>query len=73
MKRYAIAPAVVAATWLYPDQAQQTVVWLGQQFSERYMEIMTNSGLFDGAFSQDERSSQSNPMRTTRITAGERY
>ncbi|WP_163377144.1 hypothetical protein [Dietzia sp. Alg238-R159] len=61
-KRLFIAPAILVATWLFPDQTQQAVVWLGQQFSERYMERMANSGLLDGAFSQDEHSIPLDPV-----------
>lgn len=53
-KHYAIAPApvvAVAALWR-PDLVQQAVSWVGGQFSERVMGIMTSTVLSDVAFSQ---------------------
>ncbi|WP_216695329.1 hypothetical protein [Dietzia psychralcaliphila] len=51
-KRYVIAPVVAVTALLRPDLVQQAVSWLGQQFSQRYMEIVTSPVISDVAFSQ---------------------
>lgn len=54
-KRYVVAPAVIVTALLCPDLAQRTAFWLGEQFSQRYMEIMTNTVIPVVAFSRDEQ------------------
>lgn len=51
-KRIVLAPVVAVTALVRPDLVQQAVSWLGQQSSQRYMEIMTNTILSDVAFSQ---------------------
>ena len=57
-KRYTPAPVVAAvfavAAWCHPDLVQQLAFWVGGQFSQLYMGIMTSTVLSDAAFSQLE-------------------
>jgi hypothetical protein len=60
-KRYAVAPVVGVTALLCPDLTERTVSWPGQQLSQRYMEIMTNTVLSEDVFSQHELSSPLGP------------
>lgn len=55
-KRYTPAPvaaAVFAVTAVcYPDLVQHLAFWVGGQFSQLYMGIMTSTVLSDASFSQ---------------------
>lgn len=51
-KRYVITPVLAVTALVRPDLVQQAASWVGQQFSQRYMDIMTSAILSDGALSQ---------------------
>lgn len=52
LKRYVIAPGILVAALVRPDLVQRAASWLGQQFSQRYSEIMTSTILSDVALPQ---------------------